>query len=292
MERVLIVDASPLIYSNYSKLSHIKSSKGEPTGVRYGFIRSIKSLQVKTRVDRVIICYDSKGSIDKAEGVSEYKANRVETQVKKDMYSQIDDLKALLSLTRWAQVEKPGVEADDIVATLARKEYEKGHKVIIFSVDEDFLQLICNRPCSSISVAVKINSKLQIRDDSFVIDKYGVRPSNLLYLRSLKGDTSDNLKSVGLKSSTLAHIIKVLDGVPEGLNLQELGLYVRCKCDSEMQEELLSVEDKILRNQKVMTLYNIDDLYVKEGLSDLESLTKLFEELEFKSLIQHINLFL
>jgi len=191
-KRVLLVDASPLIYANFDALNHLSSRvTGESTGLRYGFTRSVRSYESRLEVDKTIICFDLMGPVRKAEGITEYKSDRIWTAKKQEMYDQVPDLRELLSLTKWTQVEAEGYEADDVIGTLARKLAEKDADIFIVSPDRDLWQLVTDR-------VVIFNPKAKIKKEWFIgqddVERhFGVPPDILLHLKALTGDKSDNL---------------------------------------------------------------------------------------------------
>ena len=115
METILLVDASPLVYSNFDKIGHLSTSTGEPTGLRYGFMRSVRSYAERTSATKVVICFDTLGTPIKASNVPEYKLNRETTPTKQKMYNQVPALKEMIRLTWYSQAEAPGYEADDLI---------------------------------------------------------------------------------------------------------------------------------------------------------------------------------
>lgn len=145
MARLLLIDASPLIYANYAAMGHFSTKAGIPTGIRYGFLRSVRSYAEKLKADRVCVVYDHPSAVLKASQVESYKADRVTTEGKLKMWSQIPDLKELVKLTRWAQAEAEGFEADDVIGHLAREFAKQGHDAFIVTPDNDMLQLISDR---------------------------------------------------------------------------------------------------------------------------------------------------
>ena len=101
MANILLLDASPLIYANFVQVGHFSTKAGEPTGLRYGFARSVRSYADKVRADKVCVVFDKPGPVHKAAGVETYKSDRVVTDDKRRMWDQVPALRDLISLTRW-----------------------------------------------------------------------------------------------------------------------------------------------------------------------------------------------
>jgi len=126
-QTILLIDASPLIYSNFNSIGFLESENGEPTGLRFGFLRSTRSYTEKNQADRTVLCFDLPGLVKKAEGHSTYKSNRVWTEEKNKMYGQVPELREMLSLTKYTQADAEGYEADDVIGSLARQMESQGH---------------------------------------------------------------------------------------------------------------------------------------------------------------------
>lgn len=290
MEHVLVIDASPLIYRVFSSIGHLATSKGEPTGLRFGFLRSVRSYQNKLKADKVAIVFDSKGPVKKAEGVKEYKANREFTDDKATMYGQVPALREMLSLTKWAQLDAPGYEADDIIATLARTKALRGDRVTIVSPDNDFLQMVgawinIFKPGSS-----KEKTKDQLLSRKHVLDRFGVEPFQLLAYRAIVGDVSDNLSGAFSEKSDIANSFrKKVEGRKTCIDRGNFWSYMEAVLGPELTAKMRTREEVINRNLQVMELVNVPGVQVKKGEKDLDKLEALFFELEFNSMFKYLN---
>jgi len=291
MSRILLLDASPLIYAVYDAQGHLATSKGVSTGLRYGFLRSLRSYEKKLKVDTVAICYDLPGGSKKAEGIEEYKANRVMTEAKKTMYSQIPDLKEMLKHTRYSQIEAPGWEADDLIATLARVKAARGDEVFVISPDNDLAQLI--GPRISIFMPGKKGAKDSFKTAAQVYEYYGVWPEHLLILRAFCGDKSDNLDAALEHPGAVSELKSVLNGLPrQTISLQQFYDDVVANYNDQIfVTELNAAREKAERLYKVMSLPDVptSELRIQKGGKDAKALLDLFVELEFKSQVDKIE---
>lgn len=286
MANILLVDASPLIYANYNAMKRFKTKAGVSTGLRFGFMRSMRSYVEKTQADRVAICLDLPGPVKKAEGVEDYKANRAWTEEKQEMYDQVPDLMTMLSYTRYARVQAEGYEADDVIAFLARKFAKANHSVYIVSPDNDLLQLVNDK--IQIWMPPKKKEKAWFKDKDYCLDKFGVYPEDLLYFRAAIGDSSDNLKGCvtpGNKSALVEMI-----HTKKTLRKEELTVF-------ELLESVPSFwlwadwQEIYRRNVEIMRLHDPKDgeLVITKGEKDPDALRKLFFELEMKSLVSYVG---
>lgn len=289
MARILVIDASPLIYATYSKVGHLSTPDGTPTGLRYGFIRSVNSYRKKTKADQVVLAFDSPGQVVKAEGREEYKSNREFTDEKSKMYSQVPDLRALIELTAWTQIDAPGYEADDIIGAIARAKAPRGDEVVIVSADNDMAQLVGHNV--KIFEPGKKGGKDTWKTAEVIHEYFGVWPEHLLVYRSLVGDTSDNLKGVGLTPAAEKVVKDLLNKTPRGLSEEELIAELMAKLPEEVVSYLKDefAADRFKANLKIMNLARPPSMNIVKGRKDPAALEKLFESLAFKSLMQSIG---
>jgi len=280
--KILVVDASPLIYATYNSVGHLKKSTGEFTGLRFGFIRSINAWRKQTQVDRVAICYDMRGPVLKAADVPTYKSNRKMTAEKIDMYSQVPDLMDLLKNTSWWQLRQTGFEADDVIAGLCRIQERKGNTCFIVSPDQDLWQLVDDDIFIYQPKNAKKKMEAQYLGSKEVQEKLGYAPVWHLAMKALYGDPSDNVPgSLMRKGTTPKQLAMIFEAsmntasVPTFSQLKGAGI----SCD-EAQYEL---------NVKVLQLYTPDSFEALKGTGDAAALRRDFIDLEFKSLIPKID---
>lgn len=285
--KFMVVDGSPVAYQQFSSVGHLSTKSGIPTGLRFGFMRAIRSYEKKLAIDKVVICWDTKGPIIKAEGRGEYKANRVPTAEKQKLYDQLPDLQAMISLTHWSQAWADGYEADDVVGALARKLESQGHEVIVVTTDNDMTQLMTEKV--QIYVPGK-NARIKTREE--VVQQFGVGPEVLLYWRAARGDASDNL--AGIKVGNFQELLKKaltgcfgpLVGYRHGpREMEAVVQWVRKSAGDAVAEEYS-------KNLKVMSLVSPEKLSIQKGQRSREELLQLFEALEFKSLVGRIEEFM
>lgn len=288
MDKILIVDASPLIYAVWDTQGHLATTKGQLTGLRYGFLRSVRSYQERTKSDKVVICFDVKGPIKKAEGIQSYKSNRVFTDDKAKMYSQVPGLREMLSMTKWTQIDAPGYEADDLIGAVVRAKAPRGHEIAIITTDNDMAQLVTDNV--KIFMPGKKGKKDFSKDDLAIKAEWSVWPEHLLLWRSIVGDKSDNIEAAvvlgkDLQTDMLSSLEKFR---ARGVLLAPSHLMQISPMFKQLADNP-NVFPKICSNYNLMSLVTPTEMSITKGRKDVEGLTNLFMELEFKSMISKID---
>src|SRR3972149_5909632 len=142
MKTLLLVDGSSYLYRAFHALKRddLRNQRGEPTGAIYGVINMLRRLQKETPADYLACVFDARGKTFRDEIYPEYKANR--PPMPEDLAGQAAPLKGAIAAPGWPMLEVPGVEADDVIGTLARQAEREGVRVIIASGDKDLAQLV------------------------------------------------------------------------------------------------------------------------------------------------------
>lgn len=188
MSKLLLIDGSNYLFRAFHALPDLRTSRGEPTGALRGFFGMLGKVWKMTDPDRAAIVFDAKGKTFRHEMFPDYKANR--PPMPDDLRVQIDPLKQMLVDLGWPLIEVPGVEADDVLATLAESGRRAGMKSIIASGDKDMAQLVDD----DIVLINTMNTKLYDREG--VIEKYGVAPERIIDYLALMGDKVDNVPGI------------------------------------------------------------------------------------------------
>lgn len=296
MERILIVDASPLIYAVYDTQGHLATKAGVPTGLRYGFLRSVRSYSEKVKADKIVIVFDTKAPVVKSEGrEAEYKANRTWTESKATMYSQVPDLKQMLALTKWTSMEADGYEADDLIGALARAKSQRGDVCIIVSPDNDLAQLLSERVQIFVPGKSREKTKDHYKTPEDVFRDFGVWPEQLLVYRAICGDVSDNIAGIGLEKSQCAQIANAFVRLPRKLLSAEAFFEVVVPLLSEELQRVFAQGTPFRyafdQNYHLMSLHRPPNelLKVTKGAADPQAMEDLFKSLEFNSMFKFIG---
>lgn len=283
MKNLILVDGNNLLFRSYYATAYngnfMKNSKGFPTNGLFGFTNMINKILEEEKPTHIIVAFD-KGKTFRHEKYKDYKAGRIE--MPDELKLQFPVAKELLTKMGITYYEIENYEADDIIGTLAKFcEEDPEYTGTIISSDKDLLQLITK------TVNIKLlKSKDYIRytEESFKSD-WGIDPINIIDLKALMGDSSDNIKGVkgiGEKGALkLLHEYKTLDGIYENID----------NIKGATKEKLIDGKDDAYESYELATIYkevpmeiNIEDLEYKTP--NIEELNKMYEELEFYSFLK------
>ena len=187
-ELLLLVDGSSYLYRAFHAMPDLRNPKGEPTGAIYGMINMLRRLRSEIPTSHIACVFDAKGPTFRDEWYPQYKANR--SSMPEDLAAQIEPIHAVVRALGWPVIMVSGVEADDVIGTLAKKATAEGWKTIISTGDKDLAQLVDE----SVSlINTMSNEKLDIQG---VIDKFGIPPERIVDYLTIIGDTVDNVPGV------------------------------------------------------------------------------------------------
>jgi DNA polymerase-1 len=280
MKTLLLVDGSSYLYRAFHALQRagLRNRKGEPTGAIYGVLNMLRRLQKETPADYLACVFDARGKTFRDDMYPEYKANR--PPMPEDLAGQVAPLKEAIAALGWPMLEVPGVEADDVIGTLARQAEREGVRVIIASGDKDLAQLV--NAAVTIENADPRTGEREILDEAGVERKFGVRPDRMIDYLTLIGDSVDNVPGVdkvGPKTAvkwlgqygTLDNVVDHADEI-EGV----------------VGENLRKSRDWLPRARALLTIK--DDVPLQVGATDLSlrprdtaKLAELFERFDFKT---------
>ena len=279
-EKLLLVDGSSYLYRAFHALPDLRSSDGRPTGAIYGVLNMLQKLIKSERPDYLSVIFDTPAKTFRHDIFPDYKANRQKTP--EDLIAQIEPLHQLIINLGLPLIAVDGVEADDVIGTLALEADKKGIKTLIATGDKDMAQLVTEN-------IHLIDTMKDLRmGPAEVKEKFGIQPNRFIDYLTLAGDTSDNIpgvEKVGPKTAikwineygSLDGVIQNADQIKgkigENLNtaLDRLDLFktlVTIKCDVEMDS---NISDLTIGESNEGLLY--------EQLSDLglHGLIKQFE---------------
>ena len=189
-QKLILVDGSSYLFRAYHAHSRIgmSNSQGEPTGAIYGVINMMKSLSKSYPGEKIIIVFDAKGKTFRNEMYPAYKANR--PPMPEDLAAQIMPLHQILEAMGYPLIIESGVEADDVIGTLALQASEENIETIISTGDKDMAQLV-NENVTLINTMTDVTM-----DVAGVEEKFGVKPNQIIDYLALIGDTADNIPGV------------------------------------------------------------------------------------------------
>jgi DNA polymerase I len=275
--RVLLVDGHHLAYRTFHALKGLTTSRGEPVQAVYGFAKSLLKA-LKEDGDSVIVVFDAKAPSFRHEAYEGYKASRAPTP--EDFPRQLALIKELVDLLGLVRLEVPGYEADDVLASLAKKVEKEGYEVRILTADKDLYQLLSDR----IHV---LHPEGYLITPAWLWEKYGLRPDQWADYRALTGDESDNLPGVkGIGEKTARKLLEEWGSLEALLkNLDRLKPAIREKILAHMDDLKLSWD-----LAKVRTDLPLEVDFAKRREPDWERLRAFLERLEFGSLLHEFGL--
>jgi len=185
---LLLVDGSSYLYRAFHALPELKSPKGEPTGAIYGVLSMLRKLATDYQAQARACVFDAKGKTFRDEQYADYKANRA--AMPDDLSAQIEPLREAVEALGWPVLTIEGVEADDVIATLAEQAKRRGWRSVISTGDKDLTQLVDEH---TLWINTMSNEKL---DAEGVTKKFGVPPDRIVDYLTLVGDAIDNIPGV------------------------------------------------------------------------------------------------
>ena len=274
---IILVDGSSYLYRAYHALPPLENSKKQPTGAIKGVISMIKKILIDHPESDLAVVFDAKGKTFRHEIYPEYKANR--PPMPEDLVSQIEPIHKIIELMGIKLIMISGVEADDVIGTLAEQARKKKLDTVISTGDKDMTQLVCE------NVSVVNTMTGELLNESGVKKKFGVPPEHITDYLALIGDKSDNVPGVEKVGPKTA--VKWLDEYTNLKNIiknsENLGGKVGENLRSSI-DTLNLAHDLVTIKKDVELPFGIEEL--KVGKEDIEGLTAIYEELEFKAWLQ------
>ena len=284
-KKLVIIDGKSVFYRGYYAMPNLATKEGKPTGGVFGFATMALEVIRRLKPDYVAVAWDKpKTNIRKRlELYPEYKAGRKPAPA--DFYEQIPMLHELLAAFGWPLYELDDYEADDIMGTLAVQAKEQGIDTLLVTSDMDMLQLI-NDHVKVYALKTGLSNIELYSPESFTA-KYGIDVHQFLDLKSLKGDSSDNIPGVpgiGEKGAVaLLQEHKTLDGVYENIGLLKDSVAKKL----EAGKELAYLSKKLAAIWTDAPL-KLDLAEVDGSKSQPEKIMHLLQDLEFKSLARQL----
>ena len=281
--RLLLVDGSSYLYRAFHAMPDLRNGAGEPTGAIYGMVNMMRRARSELKADYIACIFDAKGKTFRDEMYSEYKAHR--SPMPEDLVKQIEPIHAMVKALGWPVLMVTGVEADDVIATLACQATQAGWETIISTGDKDLAQLV--NPSVTL-INTMTNEKL---DTEGVIAKFGVPPERIVDYLSIIGDAVDNVPGVpkagpktankwlaefGDLDNLMANANQVKGVVGENLRaaldwLPQARQLITVKTDCDLSPHLPGLEDLHAKPEDAPLLRELFERYAfKTWLRDVE----------------------
>jgi DNA polymerase I len=284
-KKLLLIDGNAVFHRAYHAIRYLSNSEGEPTNAIYGFAQMLLKAYADLKPDYAVLAWDKSktaGAQRKAL-FADYKATR--KKMPDDFYKQIDYVREFAKALHLPFIEMDGYEADDIIGTLVHK--HKDLNIIVLTNDRDSFQLLDDAPEVAIYLSIKGMTDTTIMDAKGVMEKYGIEPNQIIDMKALGGDSSDNIPGVpGIGEKGAQNLLakyKTLDGVYEHLD----------EITGSVHDKLVAGKESAYLSQKLATIFTDApvDLNLKDAVTgsyDRVTLHELFRKLGFKNLMSRL----
>ena len=240
-KKILLIDGNSManraFYATMGRM--MKTPAGISTNAVYGFFQIMFKTIEEENPDKIIVAFDISSSEKRTKIFSEYKAGRHKTP--EDLTMQFPIIKELLRMMNIPIVQKDGIEADDILGAIAKKEGKKGNKIIILTGDRDYFQLVDMNVNIRYPKTIMGKTEYIIYDNYKVNEEYGLTPEKLIEVKALMGDASDNIPGVkGIGEKTALKLIIQFE------NLEKIYEYIENSDGKEIAKATLNklIQDK------------------------------------------------
>lgn len=270
---LLLVDGSSYLYRAFHAMPDLRNAQGEPTGALYGVVNMLRKLVSDHKAEYAACIFDARGKTFRDDLYPDYKSHR--PPMPEDLAAQIEPIHRAVRALGWPVLAIEGVEADDIIGTLACRAAEQGVDTIVSTGDKDLAQLVNSQ------VTLVNTMSGEVLNEAGVLNKFGVPPDRIVDYLMLVGDTVDNVPGVtkvGPKTAakwiseygSIDQLIAGADGVKgvAGNNLREAipnfpltRELLTVKCDCDLTGHIESIEDLAPRERDDATLVELYERY-------------------------------
>lgn len=281
-----MIDGNSIAYRAFFALPLLNNEKGVYTNAVYGFTMMLLKIIEEEKPTHMLVAFDAGKTTFRHKTFSEYKGGRQKTPA--ELSEQFPLIRELLDAYQIKRYEIENYEADDIIGTLAKQVNEQENwEVKIFSGDKDLLQLVS--PKVTVALTRKGISNVEIYDENLVFEKYGITPKQIIDMKGLMGDPSDNIPGVpGIGEKTAIKLLKEFASVE---NILEA---VEAVSGKKLKENLIENQEKALMSKELATIccdapitVAIEELLF--GKFEEQKVINLFKELDFQSLLERFD---
>jgi len=277
---LVLIDGSSYLYRAFHAMPPLTNASGQATGAVYGVINMLRTLIDEYRPDYIAVVFDAKGKTFRDEMFDEYKANR--PPMPDELRTQIEPLHAIVRAMGLPCIVEAGVEADDVIGTLAQQAAASGIRSVISTGDKDMAQLVNDH----ISLINTMNNKTL--DRAGVIEKFGLPPEQIIDYLALIGDTSDNIPGIpGVGPKTAVKWFKQYGSLDEIINQADT---IKGKIGEKFRANMAQLP---LSRQLTTIKLDVPLTETPETLqpqpADNEALRELFQQLGFKRWLDELE---
>ena len=277
---IYLIDGTAQAYRAFHAIPPLSASNGFPTNAIVGFINMLRKLMQDESPEFIGVAFDVGRRTFRTEMFEAYKAHRPETP--DELKQQMPKIKEFVRLMNMPLYEMEGFEADDVLATLAKKAEAQGVNTVIVSSDKDLLQLVSEKV---VTLSERMGHKA-IYTPEKVIEKYGVRPEQMRDFLGLVGDTSDNIPGIeGIGPKTASELLQQFGTLEEVLNHPDAVKNKKQRANLENGRDI-ALQSKTLATVRtdVPVEFNLDDL--RRKTPDYQGLRPFLHDLELYALMR------
>ena len=287
--KLLVIDGNSIINRAFYGIKLLTTKDGQYTNAVYGFINILNKLLDTENPDSVAVAFDLKAPTFRHKMYTEYKAGR--KGMPEELHSQMPIMKQWLNLAGYTYIECEGFEADDILGTLARHCEETGNECVISTGDRDSLQLVSDKTRVLLAATRMGKTEIINYDKAALFEKYGLSPQEMIELKALMGDSSDNIPGVaGVGEKTATDLITryhSIDYIYENIDSLEIKEGVRKKLIDGKESAYLSRNLGTICKEAPIDC-DLEKLKIKPAKK--QELSRLMTGLEFFKLMEKMGI--
>ena len=286
-KKLMLIDGNSLLFRAFygtfrgDSTSIMRAKNGAATNAIYALANMLNKVVQDSKPDYALVAFDTGSKTFRHDKYPDYKAGRKETPV--DLIAQFPLAEELLECLGFNTYKSDGYEADDIIGSLAKKAQEGGYEVNIYSSDRDLLQLIDKKIV--VNLTKKGLSDIKKMDEKELYDELGIAPRQIIDLKGLMGDSSDNIPGIkGVGEKTALKLLKEYDNLDNILN---------AKIDGKLGEKIKESRDIALESRDLATIYtNMTFPFKMEEIEfryfECEKLREFYKKYDLNSLLKKL----
>ncbi|MEK5475455.1 DNA polymerase I [Paenibacillus sp. FSL R5-0407] len=284
MEKLILIDGNSIIYRAFFAMPPLTNSSGLHTNAVYGFTNMLLRLIQEENPTHILVAFDAGKETFRHEGYQEYKGGREKTP--SELSEQFPLMRELLESLGIAWFELSGYEADDIIGTISKQGEDSGREVLVVTGDKDMLQVVSDKV--TVALTRKGISEVEPYGPKEIEEKYGLSPLQIIDLKGLMGDASDNIPGVpGIGEKTALKLLHQFGSVEEVLSHTD-------ELKGKMKENLVNHAEDARMSKRLATIFR--EVPVERSWEDMtftglkeETAVPMLRKLEFKSLLERLS---
>jgi DNA polymerase I len=284
-KKLVLIDGNSIAYRAFFALPLLNNDKGIHTNAVYGFTMMLMKILEDEKPTHILVAFDAGKTTFRHKTFSEYKGGRQKTPP--ELSEQFPYIRELLKAYQISAYELENYEADDIIGTLSLQAEKEGFEIKVISGDKDLTQL--SSPMTTIGITRKGITDIEVYTPRHIEEKYGLTPEQIIDMKGLMGDTSDNIPGVpGVGEKTAIKLLKEFHTVEEVLSS------IDQVSGKKLKEKLETYSDQAILSKQLATIMREAPIDVEienieyQGYEN-EKLTQLFKDLGFQSLLDKIG---